>query len=595
MSEVWTSWFDEASRALLAGDGATTASLFAPDGHWRDMVAMTWNIATFQGRADIAAMVGAQAPAVGPVTLTPAGAPTVADDLIEGWARITTRHGRGRAHVRLRRGDQGWQCWTLLTTLTDLAGHPWAEGHHRVRGPVQHAVPHRRSMAEEAAGRRADLIQNANPEVLIIGGGQAGMGLGARLDALGVSNVILERQGRAGDSWRSRYESLALHDPVWYDHMPYLPFPEGWPVFTPKDMMADWLEMFERVMGLTYLTNATAERARRVGDHWEVAVDHGGKQRAFRPRHLVFATGMSGYPRIPAFKGADSFLGDVLHSSAYRTGRDHAGSRAVIIGANTSAHDIALDLWEHGSDVTMVQRSSTLIARSATVVETLLGPLYSEEAIARGIGHEEADFLATTWPWALAGERAKPLAARMAARDRDLHERLEARGFLLDIGEDGAGIPMKSARRGGGFYIDVGASELIADGTIGLAAGKGIDRIEPDAVVLQDGTRLPCDLIVHCTGFRSMNSFVADICGQATADAVGRVWGIGSGLDGDPGPWEGELRNMWKPTAVDGLWFTGGNLAQSRHFSRFLALQLKARLAGAGTPVYGRPEVHHLE
>jgi putative flavoprotein involved in K+ transport len=114
-------------------------------------------------------------------------------------------------------------------------------------------------------------------------------------------------------------------------------------------------------------------------------------------------------------------------------------------------------------------------------------------------------------------------------------------------------------------------------------------------VVLGDGTRLPADLVVYATGYGSMNQLASDIIGQDMADQVGKVWGLGSGTTKDPGPWEGELRNMWKPTAADGLWFHGGNLALSRYYSLYLALQLKARMEGIPTPVYKRAEVHHAE
>ena len=77
------------------------------------------------------------------------------------------------------------------------------------------------------------------------------------------------------------------------------------------------------------------------------------------------------------------------------------------------------------------------------------------------------------------------------------------------------------------------------------------------------------------------------------ADRVGKVWGLGSDTTKDPGPWEGEQRNMWKPTQQENLWFHGGNLHQSRHYSSYLALQLKARLAGVETPVYNLAETHH--
>ena len=142
-------------------------------------------------------------------------------------------------------------------------------------------------------------------------------------------------------------------------------------------------------------------------------------------------------------------------------------------------------------------------------------------------------------------------------------------------------------RRGSGYYIDVGASELIADGRIALKSGVGIDRLTEDTVVLSDGSELPADLVVYATGYGSMTGWAEALISPEVAEAVGPCWGLGSDTTQDPGPWEGELRNMWKPTRQTGLWFHGGNLAQSRHYSRYLALQLKARMEGIDTPVYG--------
>ena len=99
------------------------------------------------------------------------------------------------------------------------------------------------------------------PYCVIIGGGQGGIALGARLKQLDVPTIVLEKNARAGDSWRNRYRSLVLHDPVWYDHLPYIPFPENWPVFTPKDKLGDWLEMYAKVMELNYWGSSECVRA----------------------------------------------------------------------------------------------------------------------------------------------------------------------------------------------------------------------------------------------------------------------------------------------------------------------------------------------
>jgi len=432
-----------------------------------------------------------------------------------------------------------------------------------------------------------------DPYVAIVGGGQGGMALGARLQNSDVPYVILDAHPKPGDSWRTRYPSLNLHDPVWCDHMPYIPFPATWPVFTPRDKMADWLEMYARVMDLNYWSSSRVKSATQVNNQWTVEVDRAGEKVTLTPDHLVFATGMSGYPSIPKFEGASDFKGVQFHSSKYQGGAPHKGKRAVVIGSNTSAHDICQDLWEQGCVVTMVQRSSTMVVSTDSALNCAWKPLYSQEALARGITHEFADWIYTTAPYSQQWGKWQKVTEMMKENDKDLLARLEARGFLLNYGPDEGGMFAKSACEGGGFYIDVGASGLIADGNIGIRSGVGISKIAPEGVVLESGEVLPCEVLIYATGYGSMNNFVADVVNPEVADAVGKVWGLGAGTNRDPGPWEGELRNMWKPTAVDGLWFMGGNLQQARHYSRFLALQLQGRWLGHQTPVYARAPVYH--
>ncbi len=271
----------------------------------------------------------------------------------------------------------------------------------------------------------------------------------------------------------------------------------------------------------------------------------------------------------------------------------YAGKKAVVVGSNNSAHDISAALWEQGADVTMVQRSSTHIVKSETLMDIGLGGLYSESAVQSGMTTEKADMVFASLPYRIMHEFQIPLYAQMKERDADFYERLERAGFQLDWGDDESGLFMKYLRRGSGYYIDVGASELVADGKIRLAHGQ-VDHLTRTSVVLADGTELEADLVVYATGYGSMNGWVADLVGQEVADTVGKCWGLGSATTKDPGPWEGEQRNMWKPTQQQALWFHGGNLHQSRHYSLYLALQLKARYEGIPTPVYGLQEVHHL-
>jgi putative flavoprotein involved in K+ transport len=584
-------WLEGFAEALERGDAAAAAERFLDDSYWRDLVAFTWNLKTVEGPDGIRDMLADTLEHTKPTGWRVTEEPTEAEGITEAWLEFETAAGRGRAVLRLKEG----KAWTLLTTLEELKGHEQPAGPGRPKGVKHGADPDRRSWLEEREREAAELGHETQPYVVIVGGGQGGIALGARLRQLDVPTIVVERNERPGDSWRKRYKSLCLHDPVWYDHLPYIKFPENWPVFSPKDKIGDWLEMYTRVMELNYWSSTEAKRARydEAAGEWELVVSRGGDELTLRPQQLVLATGMSGKPNVPEIPGQDVFRGEQHHSSRHPGPDAYRGKRCVVIGSNNSAHDICAALWEGGADVTMVQRSSTHIVRSDTLMDIGLGALYSEDAVANGISTEKADMIFASIPYRLLPDFQIPLYDQMRERDADFYARLERAGFLLDWGEDDSGLFMKYLRRGSGYYIDVGASDLVADGDVKLQVGA-VARLTEDAVVMDDGTELPADLVVYATGYGSMNGWAADIISQEVADKVGKVWGLGSGTAKDPGPWEGEERNMWKPTQQEALWFHGGNLHQSRFYSLYLALQLKARAEGLQTPVYGLQEVHHL-
>ncbi|HET6504111.1 MAG TPA: NAD(P)/FAD-dependent oxidoreductase [Amycolatopsis sp.] len=583
-------WLARFEAALAARDLPAAAGLFAAECYWRDLVSFTWNITTVEGRQGVTDLLAACLDGTAAAGFRTTETPSEADGITEAWIEFETVTGRGTGHLRLT----GEGAWTLLTSLSELKGFEEPRQERRPRG-VEHTVtPDRRTWAEDRALEQEQLGYQRQPYVLVVGGGQGGIALGARLRQLGVPALVVERNERAGDSWRKRYKTLCLHDPVWYDHLPYLPFPDNWPVFSPKDKIADWLESYTRVMEVPYWTRAEVTSASWDDEskRWTVTVDRDGTDTVLTPRHLVFATGVSGKPTLPSFPGMESFEGDQHHSSRHPGPDAYAGKKAVVIGSNNSAHDICAALWEHDADVTMVQRSSTHVVKSASLMELGMGDLYSERAVRAGITTEKADMIFASIPYRLMAQFQIPIYEKIRERDADFYARLEAAGFRHDWGEDGSGLFMKYLRRGSGYYIDVGASELVADGRIKVAHGQ-VDHLTRAGVVLEDGTELAADVVVYATGYGSMNGWVADLVDRETAERVGKCWGLGSGTTKDPGPWEGEQRNMWKPTRQEGLWFHGGNLHQSRHYSRYLALQLKARYEGIPTPVYGVPEPHH--
>ena len=583
-------WLADFESALRARDAEKAAGTFATDCFWRDLVSFTWNIKTVEGRDGVAEMLRACLDHIDPSGFRTTEPPAEADGVTEAWIEFETATGRGRGHLRLK--DEG--AWTLLTTLYELKGHEEPRGGARPRG-AEHGVNRARETWAERREREArELGYQTQPYVLVVGGGQGGIALSARLRQLGVPTIVIDKRGRPGDQWRKRYKSLCLHDPVWYDHLPYIKFPDNWPVFSPKDKIADWLESYTKVMELNYWTNTEAKSARydEATREWHVEVERDGQPVVLRPKQLVLATGMSGKPNVPDIPGMDTFRGDQHHSSAHPGPDAYAGKRAVVIGSNNSAFDICGALWEKGADVTMVQRSSTHIVRSDTLMEIGLGALYSEEAVASGMTTEKADMVFASLPYRIMHEFQIPLYDQMRERDQDFYDRLEKSGFRHDWGDDGSGLFMKYLRRGSGYYIDVGAADLVANGDVKLVQGQ-VTELTEDSVLLDDGTTLPADVVVYATGYGSMNGWAADLIDQETADRVGKVWGLGSNTTKDPGPWEGEQRNMWKPTQQPALWFHGGNLHQSRHYSLYLALQLKARAEGIPTPVYGLQEVHH--
>lgn len=587
-----TGWLSRFAAALDRGDTQAAADLFADECYWRDLVSFTWNIKTFEGRNEIRAMLAATLPHVKPSNWQISGEATEDNGVTAGWFTFETALARGKGYLRLKDG----RCWTLLTTISELKGHEEKAGPTRPIGVIHGAPSGRKTWLEERAQEAAELGHTTQPYCVIIGGGQGGIGLAARLKRLEVPTIVIEKNARPGDSWRNRYKTLCLHDPVWYDHLPYLPFPDHWPVFAPKDKIGDWLEMYVKVMELNYWHSTLCKGARYNEDSrdWTVTVERDGKTIELRPKHLILATGMSGMPRIPKFPGASSFRGIQEHSSQFRGDEDYRGKKCVVVGSNNSAHDICAALWDQGADVTMLQRSSTHVVKSETLMELALGPLYSESAVKAGITTDVADLIDASIPFRIMHTFHIPVYQEIIKRDAALYEGLKRAGFLLDFGADGSGLFMKYMRRGSGYYIDVGASELIADGRIKLRSGVEIERIQEESVVLNDGTVLPADLIVYATGYGSMNGWAAKLISQEVADRVGKCWGLGSNTTLDPGPWEGELRNMWKPTHQPALWFHGGNLHQSRFYSLFLALQLKARQEGLPTPVYGMGKVHHL-
>jgi cation diffusion facilitator CzcD-associated flavoprotein CzcO len=574
-TDVAAGWLAEFASAVSRSDVAATVQLFLADGYWRDLLALTWDLRTLHGHESMAAVLQERLDPSGftGFGLSERKSPWIVESAekrrIEAFFDFDTTVGRGVGLVRLVRDSDGaWKAWTVLTALQELKGHEMLKGNRRALG-------HSRESAVEgrenwlARRRRTSEFVDTDPEVLIVGAGQSGLALAAQLGLLSVETLVIEKNDRVGDNWRKRYESLVLHDPVWADHLPYLPFPEPWPVYTPKDKLADWLELYASAMELNVWTKT--ELRQGVYDEsaarWTINLSRAdGSLRTIRPVHVVLATGVLGEPNMPALEGAESFAGEILHSSSYAGAEGWAGRKVVVVGACTSGHDIAQELYENAVDVTLVQRSSTYVVSQEKGVPVLFGDLYWEG----GPPTDEADLLAAGFPFRLILEFAREQTRAIAELDRELLEGLRRVGFETDMGENGGGLWSRALTRGGGFYIDVGCSWLIANGDIKFKHGE-LARLDRHAVVFDDGSAIDADVVVLATGYANMRETARNLFGNELAERVKPVWNL------DP---EGELNALWRDSGHPGFWYMGGSLAMVRIYSKFLALQIKALMEG---------------
>ncbi len=574
-------WLADFEAALKSQDAARIEGLFHQDSHWRDILAFTWHLTPLAGRDAIAARLAVEQAQTGahgfhlpPDRRAPRKVKRLGIDSIEAIFEYKTRDGSGAGIVRLsptQDASDAMKAWLLSTTLESLDGHAEKIGANR---PTGAAYSRNFGGANWADVRRAaSAYEDRDPTVLVIGGAQSGLSIAARLNQLGVDTLVVEKWPRIGDSWRKRYHSLALHNSIHLNHLPYMEFPPTWPKYIPKDMLGNWFEFYADAMEINCMTDTefvggTWNEAEKC---WTVRLKRAdGSERTMRPRHLVFANGVSSYPMIPELPGLQNFKGEVIHSEGFDSGEAWNGKNALILGTGSSANDIALDLYSHGVNTTLIQRGST------TVVSIDPSARLNEAIWDEGGSLEDCDLIVSASTPPLILKAYKSVTKRMLELDRELIAGLKSIGFKHDVGEDETGHQMKYFRRGGGYNLDAGSSALLAKGELGLLQYDRIERFTPDGVQLKDGSTVSADLIVLATGYYPQMELVRRALGEEMVERVGSVWGIGA---------DGELSNMFKRTPQQGLWFIAGGLAQCRINSKYLALQIKATELGRLSPL----------
>jgi cation diffusion facilitator CzcD-associated flavoprotein CzcO len=605
LAEDWLAAFE---RALVSRDVARIGTLFHQDCHWRDVLAFTWNLTPVAGRDAVAARLAAEQARIGahgfhlpPGRRLPRRVKRLGIDSIEAIFEFKTADGRGSGIIRLapapdagntmpNAGDaipndaipndaipndamshDGMKAWLLSTTLQALDGHEEKIGANRPTG----AAYSRNFGGDNWADmrRKASAYEDREPAVLVIGAAQAGLAIAARLNQLGVDTLVVEKWSRIGDSWRKRYHSLALHNSIHLNHLPYMEFPPTWPKYIPKDMLGNWFEFYADAMEINCWTDMefVGGTWHETEKRWTARLQRSdGTERVVRPRHLVFANGVSSYPMIPDLPGLEDFKGEVLHSEGFDSGADWKGKNALILGTGSSANDIALDLHSHGVNTTLIQRGST------TVVSIDPSARLNEAIWDEGGLLEDCDLIVASATPALIVKGYKAVAKRMVELDKEIIEGLKRIGFKHDMGDDEAGHQMKYFRRGGGYNLDAGSSALIIKGELGLLQYDRIERFTAAGALLTDGSTVPADLIILATGYFPQMELVRRALGEAMVERIGPVWGIGA---------DGQLNNMYKRTPQEGLWFIAGGLGQCRINSKYLALQIKAMELGKLDPL----------
>ena len=567
------SWLAAFERALAAKSRPSFDELFVPEACWRDMVSLSWDTCQFWGRDAVRdAMFGYCEPA-GLTNLRlddERSAPRMADfagsAVAEVFFSFDTTVGWGKGFARLVPDDsapQGMRALMVGTALVGLHCAPEPKGRHPRLGfdPEYPGQSWRDWKSSKSDFSRRD------PDVLIIGGSQAGLSVGARFERKGISYLIVERQARPGDTWRHRYEALALHTPTSMNDLPYIALPAHWPTFLSKDHWADWLDCYAALMHLNFwgsveATRASFDETKRV---WTVSLRLAdGTERIMHPKHVVLAIGGVGStPRVPDLPGLGEFRGAVMHSSAFQGAEAFRGKRVMVIGAATTAHDICLDLLRKGAFPTMAQRGPTCVVDISEVLE--FGADYARLPV------DEADQMRSATSLPLLVRRAQLRTEVTEISHAELHAGLRRAGQKLTVGDDRTGWSMKLFRDLAGYYLNVGASEAIVEGKIEMLDFARIDRFVEDGVLLDDATSMPFDAVVMATGYNDVSDALGELLGGEVARKIGRCVGIGE---------DGEYPTMSRPTAQPHLWLIGGAIVDARKSSDILALQVIAQMEG---------------
>jgi cation diffusion facilitator CzcD-associated flavoprotein CzcO len=589
--ESTRAWLGAFGKALELRDREALAALFCEESFWRDQISLNWNMCQFWGREEVCAALVEASSQTKPThfranekQVPPSRATFLCREVIEAYLSFDLPYGRGDGFIRLVEDEQspvGVRCYMLGTDLLNLNGVVEELGNRVTRErldpifPIHGYKPMLKGQHYAEFSREKMALRDRDPDVLIIGGGHTGMCIGARLERMGQSYLIVDRGERPGDSWRMRYEALALHTVGAVNHLPYIRSPEIFPDYVPKDLWADWLECYAKMMRLNLWLKTEVIKGSFDDERGEYVIElrlADGSTRNMRPKHIVLATGGIGLnPKPLKAPGIEEFKGSIVHSKHYRSGADFTGKKVLVVGCGTSAFDICYDLYLKGAYPTMLQRSET------SVVPLREGVYYNRDYLPGGPSVETADLRrAATAVYPVMIELLKAATRDCNERNAKLFADLRSAGLWLGDGRDATGWLGKLFRTFKGFHLDMGVLQEIIDGNVKIQQTSNVDRFVANGLKLIDRSILEFDVVIAATGFVNTNEDVVEIFGEEIARRVGAC----SGLDET-----GEPVGLAKPTGQPQFWQLYGGVNDCRRLSRHLALQIIAQLRKVVPPL----------
>jgi len=369
-------------------------------------------------------------------------------------------------------------------------------------------------------------------QVLVLGGGPAGLAVAGCLVQAGVEPVLIEKAEDVGSSWRGHYHRLHLHTVKQHSALPHRPFPAHYPRYVSRQQMVDYLQDYARGFGLNPRFGEEAVSITRVGEHWRTVCKSGN---TFISSAVVVATGAGREPHEPAWPGQDEYRGHLLHSRSYRNAAPFAGQRVLVVGMGNTGAEIALDLAENGAQPTLSVRSPVNVVR-----RDVLGRPTQLTAI---------------------------MISRLPVRLADAIARLFRDLTVGDLGRYGLRTsttsPLRQLREEGRTpVIDVGTLAMIKAGRI--AVKPGVQTFTAQGARFTDGSHEAYDAVILATGWRP------------AIQALFPATEVPLGLKGMPASVIGE-------GGLDGVYFVGFDVTQSGGMLRSIARQASQAAAVIAT------------